>query len=108
MSYGFLRRWSASARSSIVVGWNGPPRRTFGFSDIERGWLVQDCDQTALGTVVSSGDTQLTVSRGLLSSRLYLPLSAVAEVHEGVVRLNVASAWVEAQGWDRAGSRKQR
>jgi hypothetical protein len=48
------------------------------------------------------------VSRGLLSSKLYLPPSAVAEVHEGIVRLNVTSRWVEAQEWDRAGSRRQR
>ena len=87
---------------------DGSPRRTFRFADIRRGWLVEDCDETALGTVVSSGEILLTVSRGLLSSKLYLPPSAVAEVHEGVVRLNVTSQWVKAQGWDRAGSRNQR
>ena len=108
MSYGLLRRWSLSARSPIVGGWHGPPRRTFRFADIERGWLVQDSDQMPLGTVVSSGETLLIVSRGFLSSKLYVPPSAVAEVHEGVVRLNVTCQWVEAQGWDRAGSRKQR
>ena len=108
MSYGLLQRWRAPARTPIVGGRDGPPRRTFRFGDIERGWLVQDSDQTPLGTVVSSGETLLTVSRGLLSSKLYLPPSAVAEVHEGVVRLNVTSEWVEAQGWDRAGSRQQR
>ena len=108
MSHGPLRRWSASARSPIVGGRDGPPRRTFRFADIKRGWLVEDSDETSLGTVVSSGEILLTVSRGLLSSTLYLPPSAVAEVHEGVVRLNVTSRWVEAQGWDRAGSRKQR
>jgi len=108
MSNGPLRRWRASARSPIIGGREGPPRRTFQFADIARGWLVQDSDETRLGTVVSSGETLLTVSRGLLSSKLYLPPSAVAEVHEGVVRLNVTSGWVEAQGWDRAGSRKQR
>jgi len=95
-------------RSSIVGGRDRPPRRTFRFADIARGWRVQDSDEAPLGTVVSSGETLLTVSRGLLSSKLYLPPSAVAEVHEGVVRLNVTSRWVEAQGWDRAGSRKQR
>jgi hypothetical protein len=108
MSYGPLRRWVASVRSSIVGGRDRPPRRTFRFTDIARGWLVQDSDETPLGTVVSSGETLLTVSRGLLASKLYLPPSAVAEVHEGVVRLNVTSRWVEAQGWDRAGGRKQR
>jgi hypothetical protein len=56
---------------------------------------------------VSSGEILLTVSRGFLFSKLYLPPSAVAEVHEGVVRLNVTSRWVEAQGWDQAGSRKR-
>jgi hypothetical protein len=106
--YGLLRRWRASARSPIAGGRDEPPRRTFRFADIERGWLVQDSDEMPLGTVVSSGETLLTVSRGLLSSRLYLPPSALAEVHEGVVRLNVTCRWVEAQGWDRAGSRKQR
>ena len=108
MSFGPLRRWSASARSRIVRGREAPPRRTFRFADIARGWLVEDSDKTPLGTVVSSGETLLTVSRGLLWPRLYLPPSAVAEVHEGVVRLNVTARWVEAQGWDRAGSRKQR
>ena len=108
MSHGPRRRWSPSARSPIVGGRDGPPRRTFRFADIARGWLVQDSDETPLGTVVSSAETLLVVSRGLLSSRLYLPPSAVAQVHEGVVRLNVTSQWVEAQGWDRAGSREQR
>jgi hypothetical protein len=105
MSYGPP---SASARSAIVAGRDGLPRRTFRFADIRRGCLVEDSDETSVGTVVSSGEILLTESRGLLSSKLYLPPSAVAEVHEGIVRLNVTSRWVEAQGWDRAGSRKQR
>jgi len=108
MSYGPLRIRSASARSPIVGGLDGPPRRTFRFADIKRGWLVEDSDETSLGTVVSSDEILLTVSRGFLSSKLYLPPSAVAEVHEGIVRLNVTSEWVKAQGWDRAGSRKER
>jgi hypothetical protein len=108
MSYGLLQRWRASARSSIVGRRDGPPRRTFRFTDIKRGWLVEDSDELLLGTVVRSGDTLLIVSRGLLRSKLFVPPSAVAEVHEGVVRLNVTSQWIEAQGWDRAGSRKQR
>jgi hypothetical protein len=55
MSYGLLRRLRASARSPIVGGRDGPPRRTLRFADIERGWLVQDGDET-LGTAVSSAD----------------------------------------------------
>jgi len=75
---------------------------------IRPGWLVEDCDETALGTVVSSGEILPSVSSGLLRSTVYLPPSTVAEVHEGVVRVNVTSEWVKAQGWDRAGSRGQR
>jgi hypothetical protein len=108
MSRGLLRRWTAAARSPIAGGQGGPPRRTFRLADIERGWLVVDSEETSLGSVLSSSETLLTVSRGLLSSKLYVPFSAVAEVHEGVVRLNVTTQWVEAQGWDRPGSRKQR
>jgi hypothetical protein len=85
-----------------------PLRRTFGFADIERGWLVEDCNERPLGSVVDSGAVLLTVSRGRLSSRRYLPLSVIAEVHEGIVRLNVTSEWVEAQGWDRAAGRPRR
>ena len=107
MSHGHLRAWSTS-RSSIVSSWDGPPRRTFRFIDIERGWIVRDSDHTAIGSVVSSGEDFLTVSRGLLSPKLYVPPTAVGEVHEGVVTLNVSAEWVLAHGWDRAGRRKQR
>jgi hypothetical protein len=106
MSYGQLQRWRTSAPSTLVGGRDEPLRRTFRFADIARGWLVEDSDEIRLGTVVSSGKTLLTVSRGLLSSKLYLSPSAVADVRVGVVRLNVTSEWVAAQGWDRAGSRK--
>jgi len=106
MSHGHLRAWRTS-RSSIVSGWDGPPRHTFRFIDIERGWLVRDSDHTTIGSVVSSGEDFLTVSRGLLSSKLYVPLTAVGEVHEGVVTLNVSAEWVQAHGWDRAGRREQ-
>ena len=108
MSYEPLRRSSVSGHAPIDGERDGPPRRTFRFADIKRGWRVEDSDETSLGTVVSSGEILLTVSRGFLQSKLYLPPSAVAEVHEGVIRLNVTSAWVKAQGWDRAGSRKER
>jgi hypothetical protein len=108
MSYGLLQRWRPSTRSAVVTGRNLPSRRTFRFTDIKPGWLVRDSDEALLGTVANSGETLLTVSRGLLSSKLYLPPSVVAEVHEGLVRLNVTRRWVETQGWDRAGSRPQR
>jgi len=108
MSYGQLQRWRAVARSSVVSERDKPPRRTFEFADIEPGWLVEDCDHARLGIVLSSGDSLLRVSRGRLSRPLLVPPSAIAEVHEGAVRLNVARRWIDAQRWDGAGSRNQR
>ncbi len=73
MRYRLLRRLRGSLRPPSVGGPDEPPRRTFRFADIARGWLVQDSDRKRLGTVVDSGEILLTVSRGPLSSTLYLP-----------------------------------
>jgi hypothetical protein len=69
MSYGPFRRWSASARWPIVGGRDEPLRRTFRFADIERGWLVEDSDETSLGTVVNSGEILLTTRRSPRTTR---------------------------------------
>jgi hypothetical protein len=39
----------------------------------------------------------LTISRGFLGRRLFVPLRTVAMVHEGVVQLSVTVAWAEAR-----------
>ena len=100
MSYGLLHRWTTSARSSVVDQRHGPARRTFQVSDIEKGWLVLDNGGQRLGTVAGSDDDVVSVSRGFLSPRLLIPRTAIKEVHEGVLRLNVSAAWIETRGWD--------
>ncbi len=101
------RRRGGAARAPIV---GGPiePRRTFRFVDLERGWLVSDSEDVRLGTIAEVGEATLVVARGLLQARLYVPASAVGDVHEGRVRLNVSGPWIVAQGWDRPGGRPQR
>ncbi len=97
MSYGLLRRWSRAARSSIIERAPGPARRTFALGDLERGWVVRDSEGRRIGTIVgwAGGGSVIVVSRGLFSV-LRVPQSAIGEVHEGVVRLNVPAAWLEA------------
>jgi hypothetical protein len=106
MSHGFLQRWRASTHRAELAAPVAAPRGIFRFADIERGWLVEDGDRAPIGRVHRSGQAATVVARGLLSSRLYVPPSAVAEVHEGVVRLNVTASWIAAQGWDREHGRR--
>ena len=106
MSYGLLQRWRPSTRSSVVRERAGSPRRTFTLDDIERGWRVEDSQAVRIGAVASADDSALTVSRGFLAGKLRVPPTAIATVREGVVRLNVTLAWVEAHGWDRPGGRQ--
>ena len=108
MSYGLLHRWTTSARSSVVDQRRGPARRTFQVTDIERGWLVLDNGGQRLGTVTGCDDDVVGVSRGFLSPRLLVPRTAIHEVHEGIIRLNVSTAWIETRGWDRPGRRTGR
>lgn len=108
MSYGQLQRWRPSTRSSVVGERSEPRRRVFRLEDIERGWRVEDSQATRIGTVRNAGCGILTISRGFLMGTLDVPLTAIAVVREGVVRLNVTRAWVEAQGWDPRGTRRLR
>jgi len=101
MSYGLIQRWRPSTRSAVVVERRGPPRRTFTLDDIEPGWRVEDSQARAIGRVAQVDGSGLTISRGLLWRRLYVPLRTVALVHEGVVQLSVTLALAEAR--DRPG-----
>lgn len=98
MSYGFLHRWTESARSSIVPV-RSRPRRVFGAAEIEPGWPVVDADGESVGQVEGLEGEFLTVSRGFGHSRLYVALPGVAEVREGIVRLNLTLASIEVSHW---------
>ena len=98
MSYGFLGRWRRSTRTAVVREEARPARRIFRLADIERGWVVCDFEGRRIGTIVRSEDASLTIARGLLAQSLTVPSTAVAQVHEGGLTLNVSLAWIQARG----------
>lgn len=94
MSYGFLQRWRPSSRSAVIPA-GGPARRTFALGDVKPGWVVRDDREQRVGTVVASGPDSLQVERGIWRARLVVPLSAIHEVHEGELILNVSRKALE-------------
>ena len=103
MSYGFLERWRQSTRTAIVREESQPARRVFRLADIERGWVVRDAEGRRIGTIDGSGDGSLTIGRGFLAGSLTVPATAVGEVHEGGLTLNVTLASIRARGPSRSG-----
>jgi hypothetical protein len=75
------------------------PRRSFRLEDIEPGWEVLDNADERIGTVESVDDGFLAVHRGFLTPTLYVPTSAIGEVTEGFVALNVPNRWIGSLGW---------
>ncbi len=98
MSYGLLHRWTESARSSIVRP-RRPFRRVFGRAEIEPGWLVVDANGQGVGKVKGQDGDFIAVSRGLGRSQLYVPLTAVAEVKDGAIRLNLVAISMGDRRW---------
>lgn len=98
MSYGLLHRWTRSARSSVVRD-NRPVRHAFGVPEIAAGWNVVDVDGQSVGTVKSREGDFIAISRGLVRAPLYAPLTAVREVRQGTVRLNLSTIAIQQKRW---------
>jgi hypothetical protein len=98
MSYGFLHRAGAAARSSIVAA-GARTRRVFVAAEIATGWLVQDADGMNVGRVAGLEGEYLAVSRGFGRSRLYVPITGLSAVTEGQVRLSLTSNQIEGSRW---------
>jgi hypothetical protein len=98
VSYGFLHRWTESARSSVVRP-SRPFRRVVGRAEIEPGWLVADVNGQGVGKVRGREGDFIAVSRGLGRSPLYVPLTAIAEVRDGTIRLNLSASSMGDRRW---------
>ena len=98
MSYGFLNRAGAAARSSIVAA-AVASRRVFVASEIAPGWHVVDADGIDVGKVKRFEGDYLAVSRGFGRSPLYVPPAGVREVTEGKVRLNLSIDLIDGSRW---------
>jgi hypothetical protein len=69
--------------------------------DIKSGWAVVGNDDRRVGTVREVGQNYILTSRTGLSSDIYLPASAIANVENEVVHLSVPQGQVAEMGWER-------
>jgi hypothetical protein len=68
-------------------------------ADLRPGWDVVTNDGHRLGGIREVGQHFVEVSGGFFSSALYVPASAIANVENETVHLNVANGEVDAMGW---------
>jgi hypothetical protein len=67
-------------------------------TDIKPGWAVMGNDGDRLGTVKGVGQNYLLVS----PDDLYVPASAIANVADEVIQLNVTTRDAGQMGWQQA------
>lgn len=68
---------------------------------IKHGWEVYDRDGEQVGDVEDVLHNHLVVGRGFLfTAARYIPVSAIRDVRDGRVYLNVTKDEIEARGWD--------
>ena len=73
----------------------GPMR----IADLKPGWTVVTNDGHRLGRVKEVGQHFVKVSGGRFSRSLYVPSSAIANVEQETVHLNLAEREIDATGW---------
>ena len=69
-------------------------------SDLKSGWAIVANDGRPFGSVHKVGQNYVLASRGMLSPHLYIPASAIANVENEVVYLNLAKQEAEQMGWE--------
>lgn len=71
-------------------------------TDLKPGWAVVANDGRRLGTIREVGQNYLRTSAAASGSDMYVPASAIANVSNGVVQLNLALGEVRGMGWEQA------
>ena len=71
-------------------------------ADLMPGWDVQTNDGHRLGKIKDVGQHFVEVSGGMFSATLYVPASAIGNVDNETVYLNVARGEVDGEGWRQA------
>ena len=69
-------------------------------AELKPGWAVVGNDGRRLGTVKDVGQNYVLTSRGGGGVDLYVPASAIANVRDQTVHLNLAKHEAEAMGWE--------
>ena len=68
-------------------------------ADLRPGWDVLTNDGHRVGRIREVGQHFVEVSGGYFSAQLFVPASAIANVEDETVHLNVATGEVDAMGW---------
>lgn len=71
-------------------------------TDLKHGWAVVGNDGRRLGIVKDVGQNYVLTSRGGLAADLFIPASAIANVRDETLHLNLAKRDAEQMGWDQA------
>jgi hypothetical protein len=69
-------------------------------TDLKPGWAVVANDGHRLGQVRDVSQNYVLASRAGLSGDLYVPASAIANVDNAVVYLNVTKSQAAEMGWE--------
>ncbi len=68
-------------------------------TDLRPGWEVVTNDGHRFGTIKDVGQNYLQVSRARMSRDVYVPASAIGNVDNQVVHLNLAKREADEMGW---------
>ena len=68
-------------------------------ADLQPGWDVLTNDGHRLGTVREVGQHFVEIAGGFFSSTLYVPASAIGNVENETVYLNLAQGEIDSTGW---------
>ena len=69
-------------------------------TDLKPGWAVVANDGRRIGVIKQVGQNFVLTSRGGLTADLYIPASAIANVRDQVVHLNLPKHAAEEMGWE--------
>lgn len=69
-------------------------------TDLKPGWAVVGNDGRRIGTIRAVGQNYLQASRSAVSRDIYVPASAIANVENEVVHLNLTKREAEEMGWE--------
>ena len=68
-------------------------------TDLQAGWLVVGNDGGRVGTVKDVTQNYIVTADPVSSNDLFIPASAVANILDGVIQLNIAQRDVRHMGW---------
>ncbi len=68
-------------------------------TDLKPGWAVLSNDGRRLGTIMEVGQNYVRTAQSGAGADLYIPASAIANVSEGVIHLNLALNEAHSMGW---------